>query len=821
MTSTQTNGKPRARREQVSTHLREQFAAAIEAGNPRKARRLLESFLLWDDWGGSDLWDRVRPRQGDDHPGRWVPLSVPSDRRHGSNWPLWRTHQELDELRQESRLRVASNSYAAGLLANLTNNVIGKGYSYKARPQRPVRDANPLKPGVQDPRDLLAEQVQAVIDEFLRQNRWNGQVDPRGCRTVAGSREREIFRRIKRDGECFIRFHVQDGGATLVRFIEPEQVRDGGGALTADGWSFGIQHRMEPFEDVEYPETYSVFWPDPAAKGGEGDEATDQGTFDEIDASEILHLKGPDTDSTVKRGTPAFVYDVGKALDRAARLQRNTSMGAAVRAATAEIWQFATATQAQVIDLASGLAAYTRTDPSTGQQKQVEKIDPGGIRRIPSGQELVQPPEDYSERYLSAAQGDLRQAAAAHCAPEFWVGETSSGNYSNLESAAAPAVRAGQCEQEYYKMALGLCVWRAVLNAAAAGRLPPDVVDQITIDVEAPAVLHRNDLEKAQEDQIAVEVGWKDPQTCAEERGLDWEQVTHRAKEFQKRQQALAPESASGQPGAGASGSPAGLPQATPSRTLGGHSAHMPPQGGGAGARPAPFGQVVREGFDPSEPRDDSGRWTAGAGGDGGAGPDDPEPTAAKAAPTPKPKPKHVARLNRYRQPAVRRRVLHGLRNEGELARAVDGHNLPDSEPADVVQTVSASGELLTDHQQVRDALNHREVAVQTLRRRGASDEAKEAARRVLAQPCVFFEVKTLIVQAAGKIHMSTKAVARKLRWEKRYGAKFVTVAVDDRKGKKHSGNRLYFRAGVGSVKLADMEPMRDFNHILDKVGQL
>jgi hypothetical protein len=90
-----------------------------------KARRIAESLLLWDDFGGSDLLDRVRP-SSNDGPG-WIglgPPSVPSDRRHGAQWPVWRTQQELDLYRQEGRLRLAANSYAKGLLKNMTNNVI-------------------------------------------------------------------------------------------------------------------------------------------------------------------------------------------------------------------------------------------------------------------------------------------------------------------------------------------------------------------------------------------------------------------------------------------------------------------------------------------------------------------------------------------------------------------------------------------------------------------------------------------------------------------------------------------------------------------------
>jgi hypothetical protein len=61
--------------------------------------------------------------------------------------------------------------------------------------------------------------------------------------------------------------------------------------------------------------------------------------------------------------------------------------------------------------------------------------------------------------------------------------------------------------------------------------------------------------------------------------------------------------------------------------------------------------------------------------------------------------------------------------------------------------------------------------------------------------------------------------VRRKRRWEQRYGAAFHTVAFDDRRGKKYSGHRLYFRHGVGSCTLAHLEKVADFDGILARIG--
>jgi hypothetical protein len=81
-----------------------------------------------------------------------------------------------------------------------------------------------------------------------------------------------------------------------------------------------------------------------------------------------------------------------------------------------------------------------------------------------------------------------------------------------------------------------------------------------------------------------------------------------------------------------------------------------------------------------------------------------------------------------------------------------------------------------------------------------------------------FLEVKTLLTTARDSVRMSAGAVARKRRWERRYGAKFSTVIVDDRRGKKHSGSRLHFFGGVGNIRLAAAEPVADFDGIADRL---
>lgn len=529
---TTTNGKPA---DLQAIH--EQRKAVRARLRLAQDKQLLEALWLFDDFGGSDTWDRFRPRTNDaGDASTWLPINVPSDRRHGSNWPLWRQQSELDMLRQEARVRCQTNSFARGLIKNLVNTVIGKGFAYKA--DYLGDDGKPATELAPD-QEQHVRLTQAVIDDFLKLNHWNGMINHDGHNALAGTREREVMRTVLIDGECFLRFHFQSDGRSLVRFIDSSNVRDGSTGYTPqEGWSYGIQHQMEPFEDVESLRAYAVFWPDVSAPGGSED---NRGTWEYVDASEVLHLKGADTPSNVKRGLSAFLYDTGRALDRAAKLQSYASTSAAIRAATAEHWQYDQSTQTQISSMQQALAERQFQNPVTGKTEFVERIRPGTIRRGPIGATLVPPATDNTQIYMAGVQGDLQEACAGVQVPSFTVGDVSSGNYSNYESASFPPVLNAQTEQEYYKCAFAKVVWKALQWAVECGKLPGDTGTRILVQVEAPAVLHRNELEKAQEDQIGVQNGWKSPQTCAAERGLDYKAEAANIQEYRDSQLAMSP----------------------------------------------------------------------------------------------------------------------------------------------------------------------------------------------------------------------------------------------------------------------------------------
>ncbi len=121
----------------------------------------------------------------------------------------------------------------------------------------------------------LARNVQAVVDEFTRVNRWH-------------QRQQEIVRRKDRDGECFLRLFAGDDGTMRIRFVEPDQVAAPADRLSDPASRFGVA--TDP-ADVE---TVLGYWIDGRL----------------VDAAEVQHRKA-NVDANVKRGLPLF-YPVRK-----------------------------------------------------------------------------------------------------------------------------------------------------------------------------------------------------------------------------------------------------------------------------------------------------------------------------------------------------------------------------------------------------------------------------------------------------------------------------------------------------------------------------
>ena len=469
--------------------------------------------------GSSALYDRVRGRTEYDL--LLTPPSMASDRRHGDNWPIFRNEIELARIRNASRILSRYNSFARALLTNLTNYVVGKGFEYKAVSTDIVPDVDAQTPGKQDPDRVnrLEKVVQQWLTKWMKKTKWK-------------QREREAFRRIMRDGEAFLRLFKLDSGLA-VRPVEPEQVINPPGAMYTDGWSYGIQHQTTPDVDVETILQYHVVYKDLTEVF---QKKTDTPIGEYVDAADVVHVKSPEEDSTVKRGLPSFYGDAGNALMRASDLMRNISAGAAARQAISMIWEYEFGNETQISSMLSAHREYEETDGITGNTRNIDRRHTGEIVHVPKGQQVGQHPgrDAGVGEHLQAVQGDVRLASSAFAAPEYITGDASNANYASSLVASAPFVRQAESLQEPLVEAFSFIIQEAIKYAIELGDLPQEALTLVEIQVTPPKVVHRDMVQQAVVDERLVMMGAKDRQTVAMEWGLDWETVKANNAEWEE-----------------------------------------------------------------------------------------------------------------------------------------------------------------------------------------------------------------------------------------------------------------------------------------------
>lgn len=508
----------------------------------QKTRELREAYNWWyDSWDQStltsDIFDRLRDVDG---LGQSLPPSVPSDRRGGSSWPIFRTEIELARFRQTSRVVCEENCYAQGLLRNICNYVVGPGgmdvkIAFKGKKgQRPDESAQ-----------ALIDAAQQIWDSFAERQKWV-------------QRQQETFRRVNRDGEAFLRFFAQDDGTIEIRFVEPECIRQHSGHSIEDGWSFGIRHKIQVIddvriEDVETEEEYCIV------------AMIDQSQVEYVPAADIVHVKSPHQDLNIKRGVPAFILGKSAAFERAAKLQRNLSAGGALQAAIAWIRQSSFGTQTEIANLSASSRDSTHTDPVSGKQSNQTRYRLGSIIDIPAGIEYKPAPwTQGTQDHLATVQGDVRMAATAFSAPEFLASaDASNANYASTLVAAAPFTKSAEGQQNHFREVFKSIVWRVLRWAVECGKLAAAALQIIDVEITAPKVLHEDELQRAQIDEIGVRNGWQSVQDAIRERGKDPEQQMLETEEYQERfgQQGQGLGGMSGEPSPGGGQPPGGPPQ--------------------------------------------------------------------------------------------------------------------------------------------------------------------------------------------------------------------------------------------------------------------
>lgn len=486
-----------------------------------------------ESWGEPDHFADyleliTREREG------WIPLGLSGlqGRRHGRNWPTYRTENELALLREPARALAASNSYAIGLIDAVTSYVIGTGYTYTAQ----VKGDHPG----------LAEALQRIVDEFLLRNQWGGN-DSGEIRLADADRdsgeqpsmEEEACKRIIVDGELITCTFPNDDGTTDVRVIEPDQLTQppagveyelaGRDCVTTgdfDTEGFGV---LTPEDDAQNPVAYSITF------GAGRDEC------EIIDAQRVTHIRG-NAWRTSKRGMTDFSFDTLDTLKSANTLCGNLGEGAAQQAALAWVTQHATGSAEEIQSFNDSQGDHQRTRPGRGTTEWVRRIRRGEHIALGAGDQFVQGPgANNATAHVVVLQALLRRAAVRWCGTEWLAsGDSSNNNFASSLVANNHFVIAVKRRQKMIRSALGMIVARALRHFVRTvgfvqvdgKQYPAELVESVaSINVTVPSPESADPLQQAQRYAIETQWGATDPITWAEKVGNDPDQIRrNRAK---------------------------------------------------------------------------------------------------------------------------------------------------------------------------------------------------------------------------------------------------------------------------------------------------
>lgn len=393
------------------------------------------------------------------------------------------SEQEHAAVQAECRALALQNEFAINGHENRVSYIVGPGHTYRvvAKKRREV------------PPQLVAE-VQSLVDDFLRINRW-------------ARRQQEAALRLDRDGEVFLRYFAGPGGMTLVRFVEPGQVAAPAEAARDPSLSFGIA------TDADDVETVHAYYVDGVP----------------LDADAIQHRKA-NVDANVKRGLPLF-YPVRKNLRRAEKLLRNMSTVAEIQSAIALIRKHhgATRTAVQQFAATSGTAG--------GRTESVRRYAPGTILDAYGNLEYDFPAAALdASSYVAVLQAELRAIAARLVMPEFMLSaDASNGNYASSLVAESPALRTFERLQARQTADDEEVLRRVTAHAAAAGRIDRRALQLVEIQIEAPSLTLRDARGEAEVRAVEFAHGVLSAQTWSQLAGYDYEREQQHIAEHARR----------------------------------------------------------------------------------------------------------------------------------------------------------------------------------------------------------------------------------------------------------------------------------------------
>lgn len=435
-------------------------------------------------------------------------ISLLSDRADGANRPFTESLTDVAMARGLARMVSTADCPGVGVQTNLTNYVVGAGYTFDVSTKK-KREA---------PAGLVAA-IQEIVDEFLDRHDWVNDFD------------REWFWRGHRDGERFLALYPQRDGKMNARAIEPEQVTDPGGVNLGE---------LEERFGMHFPCATSTSY---GVHTAEHDVQTVYGYFiqhhdgqsDYLPAKYVVHSK-LNVDRNVKRGLTDF-YPAWKWLMRHDRLMENTAVGAAAQAAIPYIIQYAQGASKQVVnDSLVERTDFSYSVPRSGGGTRTQNVSvrPAGTElHVSEGKEYMPGPmgAERGNAFLDVAAAVLRIVGVRWAMPEYMIsGDASNANLASTVESGTPFHNNVETLQHGFGRFQTNALWRVVEHAFRMGLLDrfgltwAEIKYIIEIMATPPAIQKPDPLPATQRNAILVAGGVMSRPKWAAEEGLDYEQ---------------------------------------------------------------------------------------------------------------------------------------------------------------------------------------------------------------------------------------------------------------------------------------------------------
>lgn len=440
--------------------------------------------------------------------GRSMHRTQIDDRTDGKYLPIYDNEMDLSLIRAMSWLLKDRVPMAKAIECRLLDYTIGNGFDWSITGKNVD--------------ERLISRLERDVEKVFDENAWTGEL------------ERESFTREFDDGEFMmslnldgdaIRFEVHEG-EELTEPLDKRALEDWLDLFEYEpSWTFGV---LTQRNRSDQPKGYHVV---------RNPSGTD---WDFYPVEKFVHWKR-NVRKSAKRGV-TDLYTPHTYLMRGDRVFTNTAEGAAIQAAIAYILEHAEGvTRGQAASMSRNTLIGGKTDPYTERNKNVQRIAPGTIRQIPSGQKYHASMlgSNKSDIYIQVMEAALRLAGTIYSMPEGMITGTYQNNsYASAETAVDPWVLGRKADQSTRERRKRQLIVQIIRILHSMGRYKEfgdpsfeELLMMIDVVVTAPDLWPESVTSEEVTAMIAqIAEGLIDPQTAATKLGNNYDEVQERIK---------------------------------------------------------------------------------------------------------------------------------------------------------------------------------------------------------------------------------------------------------------------------------------------------